>query len=65
VARRIAEPEARHSFNCVRNGRSTTIVSVPFRKLATSGLVVNAQASEVDLHAPKDARDVSCGTHRQ
>jgi hypothetical protein len=51
----------KYELQSVRNGRSTSLVAVPLERLVESHLVINVQASVMDLHAPKDARDVSCG----
>jgi hypothetical protein len=45
----------------VRNGRSTTLLDVPFDRLTTGHLIVNVQDTPASLYAAKDARSVTCG----
>jgi hypothetical protein len=45
----------------VRNGRSTTLLDVPFNRLTTGRLIVNVQDTPASLYAAKDARSVACG----
>jgi hypothetical protein len=52
----------RYVLSDVRGGRSTTLLDVPLARLTTGRLIVNVQESPASLHAPKDARSVSCGS---
>jgi hypothetical protein len=51
----------KYALQYVRDGRSISLVALGLDALKASHLVINLQASVKDLHAPKDARDVSCG----
>ena len=53
-----------YQLQYVRNGRSTSLLDVPLDRLKATHLLVNLQESVASLHAPKDARDVSCGEIR-